>query len=75
MRYATVATYNPVNRYGFITDDSGFDVFVSGNILDRDGIGDLIPGQRVLFDAVLDRRGRGWRVSRVSLADDSALAA
>jgi cold shock CspA family protein len=75
MRYATVVSYNPVNRFGFLRDEQGHDVFVGGNVLDVAGIGDLVKGQRVMFDAVLDRRGRGWRVSRIEIAADVAFAA
>lgn len=75
MRHATVVSYSPGDRYGFLRDEQGQDYFLGGNILDVAGICNLVAGQAVLFDAVMDRRGRGWRVSKIALADHSAVAA
>jgi cold shock CspA family protein len=76
MNRAAVKWFRHDLQYGFLTDASGRDYFLSGNILDRDGIGiNLVPGLRVMFDATLDRRGRGWRVSRIALATDGAVEA
>jgi cold shock CspA family protein len=73
MNVGVVKWYRRDLEYGFLTDDFGRDFFLSGNVIDRDGVGDLMPGQRVTFDAVMDRRGRGWRVSAIRLADHSAV--
>jgi cold shock CspA family protein len=75
MRHATVKTYDPRGGFGFVTDESGFDIFLGANPLSIAGIPGLVPGDKVLIDAVLDRRGRGWRVSRIALADHSAVEA
>jgi cold shock CspA family protein len=75
MRIATVKTYSLRGGFGFVTDESGFDIFCGANPLSIAGIADLVAGQKVLVDVVLDRRGRGWRVSRIALADHSAVAA
>jgi cold shock CspA family protein len=77
MRHATVKSYSPRDRYGFVTDEQGTDLFLSANAIAMAGIGigDLVPGLAVLVDATLDRCGRGWRVTRIALADNSAVAA
>jgi CspA family cold shock protein len=46
----TVSYFNERKGFGFITDESGRDVFVHYAEIVRDGFQTLAPGERVLFD-------------------------
>ena len=54
----TVKWYSAVKRFGFIVrDDGGKDIFVHASVLQRAGIENLSPGQRVTVDIVEGRKG------------------
>jgi cold shock protein len=54
----TVKWYSPAKRFGFIVrDDGGKDIFVHASVLQRAGIENLTPGQRVTVDIVEGRKG------------------
>ena len=54
----TVKFYNPVRGFGFVAPDGGGpEVFVHASVLERCGMGDPIPGQRVLVRAESVPRG------------------
>ena len=55
-----VKFFNSQKGYGFITpDDGGKDVFVHVTAVERSGIGPLIEGMRLSFEAEPDKRGKG----------------
>ncbi len=57
MTTGTVKFFNATKGFGFITpDDGGPDVFVHISAVERAGLGTLADGQKVSFDAVLDKR-------------------
>ena len=54
----TVKWYSAMKRFGFIVrDDGGKDIFVHASVLQRAGIDDLSPGQRVTVDIIEGRKG------------------
>jgi cold shock protein len=54
----TVKWYSAAKRFGFIVrDDGGKDIFVHASVLQRAGIENLSPGQRVTVDIVEGRKG------------------
>ena len=54
----TVKFYNPVRGFGFVAPDGGGrEVFVHASVLERAGIEDPLPGQRVLVRAESTPRG------------------
>jgi CspA family cold shock protein len=57
MTTGTVKFFNGTKGFGFITpDDGGPDVFVHVSAVERAGLRTLADGQKVSFDAVLDKR-------------------
>lgn len=54
----TVSWFNIEKGYGFITPDSGHDVFVHIRELENCGIGGLKSGNIVSFDVAPGRNGR-----------------
>jgi len=53
----TVKWFNVSKGFGFITQESGPDVFVHYSSLKRSGIKLLIEGQKVKFDITQDIKG------------------
>ena len=54
----TVKFYDPIRGFGFVVpDDGGREVFVHSSVLQRSGMADLAPGQRVFVRAESVPRG------------------
>ncbi len=53
----TVKWFNEAKGYGFITADSGNDVFVHYSAIQQDGFKTLAEGQRVSFEVVQGAKG------------------
>ena len=53
----TVKWFNESKGYGFITADSGNDVFVHYSAIQQDGFKTLAEGQRVSFEIVQGTKG------------------
>ena len=53
----TVKWFNEAKGYGFITADSGNDVFVHYSAIQQDGFKTLAEGQRVSFEIVQGNKG------------------
>jgi len=53
----TVKWFNEAKGYGFITADSGNDVFVHYSAIQQDGFKTLAEGQRVSFEIVQGTKG------------------
>lgn len=63
----TVKWFNATKGYGFITRDSGGDVFVHYSAIQSKGYRSLEEGQRVEFDVVEGKKGlQAQEVSVVS---------
>jgi len=57
MAVGTVKFFNTTKGFGFIApEDGGDDVFVHISAVERAGMRTLVEGQRVSFEAVLDKR-------------------
>ncbi|HEY1981130.1 MAG TPA: cold-shock protein [Xanthobacteraceae bacterium] len=57
MSNGTVKWFNTQKGYGFIQpEDGGKDIFVHISAVERAGLRDLREGQRVAFEAVVDRK-------------------
>lgn len=54
----SVAWFNMQKGYGFVTPDSGADVFIHIREMESCGIGGLKPGDVVEFDVAPGRNGR-----------------
>jgi CspA family cold shock protein len=58
MPTGTVKWFNTTKGYGFIRpDDGGNDVFVHVTAVEQAGLGSLVEGQRVSFEAETGQRG------------------
>ncbi|MDW7967434.1 MAG: cold-shock protein [Thermoanaerobaculum sp.] len=57
MAKGTVKWFNETKGYGFITQESGEDVFVHYSSIQGDGYRTLREGARVEFDVVSGRKG------------------
>lgn len=56
--------------FGFVIPDAGGpDVFINKSTLDKAGLPDLTPGQRVRVRVVPDRRGNRPRATWIELID------
>ena len=57
MAVGTVKFFNTTKGFGFITPDTGGDdIFVHISAVERAGMRTLVEGQKVSFDAVMDKR-------------------
>lgn len=57
MAVGTVKFFNTTKGFGFITPDTGgADIFVHISAVERAGMGTLVEGQKVSYDAVMDNR-------------------
>ncbi|SFJ61349.1 cold-shock protein [Aerobium aerolatum] len=57
MTIGTVKFFNETKGYGFIApDEGGDDVFVHISAVERAGMRTLVEGQKISFEAVLDKR-------------------
>jgi cold shock protein len=57
MKTGTVKWFNTRKGYGFIKPiDGGFDVYVQIDAVERAGLIDLQPGQKINFELVVDQR-------------------
>jgi len=57
MTVGTVKFFNSTKGFGFISPDTGGDdVFVHISAVERAGMRTLVEGQKVSFEAVLDKR-------------------
>ena len=54
MNNGTVKWFNAQKGYGFISDESGKDVFVHFSAINADGFKSLEEGQKVTFDTECD---------------------
>jgi len=57
MALGTVKWFNDSKGFGFITADSGEDVFVHHTAISQEGFRSLGEGQRVSFDVVAGPKG------------------
>ncbi|MEY3233500.1 MAG: hypothetical protein RL230_771 [Pseudomonadota bacterium] len=72
----TVKFFNAERGFGFITPDGGgADVFVHISAVQRSGFELLEPDQRLAFQTLPDRFGKGPKAINLSLLDGSASAA
>ncbi|MFD7990032.1 cold-shock protein [Kitasatospora indigofera] len=53
----TVKWFNDEKGYGFITPESGPDLFVHFRAIEGDGFKSLVEGQKVTFEAVQGPKG------------------
>lgn len=57
MTTGTVKFFNTTKGFGFIApDDGSTDVFVHATAVERAGLGTIVEGQKLSFDAVRDAR-------------------
>jgi CspA family cold shock protein len=57
MAQGTVKWFNREKGYGFITTDSGEDIFVHHTSISEQGFRSLEEGQKVTFDVVRGQKG------------------
>ena len=63
----TVKWFNNQKGYGFISDESGNDVFVHFSALNMDGFKELKDGERVEFEVTEGEKGpQAANVSRIA---------
>ena len=63
----TVKWFNPTKGFGFITPESGEDVFVHFSAIQSSGYRELYEGQKVQFDVETDNKGKGPRATNVEV--------
>lgn len=63
----TVKWFNATKGYGFISPESGEDVFVHYSAIQSGGYRELFEGQKVTFDIENDNRGKGPRATNVQV--------
>ena len=69
MNNGTVKWFNSEKGYGFITAESGEDVFVHFSAINSDGYKTLEEGQKVTFDIEQDpKNSKKLRAANVTLA-------
>ena len=67
MQQGTVKWFNAKKGYGFISQESGDDVFVHFSALDMDGFKELKDGERVEFEVTEGEKGpQAANVSRIA---------
>ncbi|MCR5666164.1 MAG: cold shock domain-containing protein [Eubacterium sp.] len=67
MQQGTVKWFNAKKGYGFITDESGEEVFVHFSALNMDGYKELKDGETVEFEVINGEKGpQAANVSRVT---------
>ena len=65
MTKGTVKWFNATKGFGFITPESGEDVFVHFSAIQSAGYRELTEGQNVEFTQENDPRGKGLRAANV----------
>ena len=81
MSNGTVKWFNTQKGYGFIQpEDGGKDIFVHISAVERAGLRDLREGQRVSFEAVVDRKtgksaAENLKTLEEDLVNDARIAA
>ena len=63
----TVKWFNSTKGFGFISPESGEDVFVHFSAIQSSGYRELQEGQRVQFEIEQDPRGKGPRAANVTV--------
>jgi CspA family cold shock protein len=63
-----VKWFNKTKGYGFITSDSGKDVFVHYSAIKKEGFKTLVEGEAVTFDIAKDNRGQDMAANVMSSA-------
>ena len=67
MQQGTVKWFNAKKGYGFISQESGDDVFVHFSALNMDGFKELKDGERVEFEVTEGEKGpQAANVSRIA---------
>lgn len=57
MANGVVKSFNPTKGFGFIQpDDGGADVFVHISAVERAGLRDLVDGQKLSYEVVVDQK-------------------
>lgn len=70
MTTGTVKWFDAQRGFGFITpDDGGKDAFVHITAVERSGLGQLTPGQKLGFDLVTDQRSGKPSADNLKAAD------
>ncbi|MBW8726929.1 cold-shock protein [Inquilinus sp.] len=70
MTTGTVKWFDAQRGFGFITpDDGGKDAFVHITAVERAGLGNLTPGQKLGFDLVTDQRSGKPSADNLKAAD------
>lgn len=68
MATGTVKWFSPTRGFGFVQrDDSDEDAFIHVSALGKAGIASLTEGQRIRFDVIDGRGGRGPRAIDLEL--------
>jgi CspA family cold shock protein len=67
MASGTVKWFNATKGYGFISPETGEDVFVHFSAINMNGYRELYEGQKVEFEVENDPKGKGLRAANVVL--------
>lgn len=67
MANGVVKFFNDTKGFGFLTQPDGVDIFVHKSELKATGLDRLVEGQKVKFDIVPGREGKGPKASNVTI--------